>query len=176
MEQEMSGAINLLIIGAGQYGQVAREAAEAMGCFSKIEFVDDRSPLAIGTTDDLKKFRDEFSSAFVAIGDPDIRLTLIERLDRQGYTLPTLIHPRSYVSPTASVGRACIIEPFAVIQSGAVIGDGCLISAGAVVNHNATLECGCHIDCNATVGARITVKQKTKIESNQIYKEEVRDV
>ena len=32
---------NLLIIGAGQYGVVAKEIAESMKCFEKIDFVDD---------------------------------------------------------------------------------------------------------------------------------------
>ena len=32
---------NLLIIGAGQYGMVAKEIAESMKCFEKIDFVDD---------------------------------------------------------------------------------------------------------------------------------------
>lgn len=32
---------NLLIIGAGIYGLVAKEIAESMGCFRRIDFVDD---------------------------------------------------------------------------------------------------------------------------------------
>ncbi len=32
---------NLLIIGAGIYGVVAKEIAESMNCFEKIDFVDD---------------------------------------------------------------------------------------------------------------------------------------
>ena len=33
---------NLLILGAGQYGQVAKEIAEDIGYFEKISFLDDR--------------------------------------------------------------------------------------------------------------------------------------
>ena len=39
---------NLLIIGAGQYGMVAKEIAESMKCFEKIDFVDDVYPSAVG--------------------------------------------------------------------------------------------------------------------------------
>lgn len=39
---------NLLILGAGQYGDVAKEMAEAMGCFGKIDFLDDNNELVIG--------------------------------------------------------------------------------------------------------------------------------
>lgn len=33
---------SLLILGAGQYGQVAKEIAESVGCFKRISFLDDR--------------------------------------------------------------------------------------------------------------------------------------
>ncbi len=39
---------HLLIIGAGQYGMVAKEIAESMGCFDRIDFVDDVSDTAVG--------------------------------------------------------------------------------------------------------------------------------
>ena len=46
---------NLLILGAGQYGQVAREIAEAMGLFEHISFLDDNSSAAIGKLSDFYK-------------------------------------------------------------------------------------------------------------------------
>lgn len=36
---------DLLILGAGQYGMVAKEIAEAMNCFQKIDFLDDVNQL-----------------------------------------------------------------------------------------------------------------------------------
>ena len=38
---------NLLIFGAGGYGQVVKELAVETGKFNKIEFIDDNNPLAI---------------------------------------------------------------------------------------------------------------------------------
>ena len=35
---------NLLILGAGQYGVLAKEIAESMGCFATIAFLDDSYP------------------------------------------------------------------------------------------------------------------------------------
>ena len=43
---------NLLILGAGQYGQIVYETAEAMGCFDRIDFLDDQNPIAIGVLED----------------------------------------------------------------------------------------------------------------------------
>ena len=48
---------NLLIIGAGDYGQIAYEIAEAMERFEKIDFLDDNSELAIGKEVILKSWQ-----------------------------------------------------------------------------------------------------------------------
>ena len=64
---------NLLILCAGQYGQVAKEVAESMGCFEKIAFLDDNNENAIGKLADYEKFVTDYSSAFVAIGNADLR-------------------------------------------------------------------------------------------------------
>ena len=57
----------LLIIGAGQYGFVAKETAEAIGCFDVISFIDNNSSLAIGKTEDR-------SSLGVQFGLVDIKI------------------------------------------------------------------------------------------------------
>ncbi len=38
---KFSSKENLLIIGAGQYGMVAKEISDAMNCFGRIDFLDD---------------------------------------------------------------------------------------------------------------------------------------
>ena len=73
---------NLLILGAGQYGVMAAEIAEAIGAFDRIAFLDDsfatRHPerseesskvSLIGTITDLPNFAAQFNFGFVAIGN-----------------------------------------------------------------------------------------------------------
>jgi len=43
---------NLLVLGAGQYGQSVYETVEAMGCFGRIDFLDDQNPIAVGILED----------------------------------------------------------------------------------------------------------------------------
>lgn len=86
---------NLLIIGAGQYGMVAKEIAESMGCFDRIDFVDDVSEAAVGKICDIEKLVHEYDSAVVALGNPELRLKLINGLCEMGYNVPTLIHERA---------------------------------------------------------------------------------
>ena len=100
---------NLLIIGAGQYGMVAKEIAESMKCFEKIDFVDDVYPSAVGKICDINKLIHEYDSAVVAIGNTELRLNLIKGLCEIGYEVPTLIHEKAYVSPSAKIGIGCFI-------------------------------------------------------------------
>ena len=160
---------SLLILGAGQYGQVVRETAEAMGCFSKIAFLDDNSPLAIGKMTEYEGFVQEYTNAFVAMGNPQLRKQWLDRLELAGYDLPVLIHPRAYVSPSAVLGKATIVEPMAVVNTEAVVEMGGLLCAGCVVNHNAHLMPVCQIDCNAVVASNATVPEGTKVCSGMVY-------
>ena len=154
---------NLLILGAGQYRFVAAETARAMGCFGKIECLDDHHPDAIGKLSDYLKFRETYDTAFVAMGNPELRLTWLDNLEEAGYSLPVLIHPMAYVSPSATLMGGSIVEPMAVVQSNAMVKKGCLICAGSVVNHNAVVETGCQIDCGGIVMSNGTVPPKTRV-------------
>ena len=160
---------SLLILGAGQYGQVVRETAEAIGCFSKIAFLDDNSLLAIGKMMEYKRFAQEYANAFVAMGNPQLRKQWLDRLELAGYDLPVLIHPKAYVSPSAVLGKATIVEAMAVVNTEAVVEIGGLLCAGCVVNHNAHVLPVCQIDCNAVVASNATVPEGTKVCSGMVY-------
>ncbi len=169
---------NLLILGAGQYGTVAKEIARSMDCFDKIDFLDDRHGTAdpnyrensIGRIDEYEKFSDEYGCAVVAIGAPELHCDLTEKLKEASFLLPRLVSPKAYVSPSAQLEEGCIVEPFAVVNSNAFIGAGSILSAGAVVNHNSVVMEYCHIDCNATVAGQTIVPAGTKVCSGEVFR------
>ena len=168
---------NLLIVGAGTYGVVASEIAADMGCFEKIDFVDDERKTTpngidvVGTTQDIDELAIQYSNIIVAIGNPEVRLSLLNIIKEETpYRVVSLVSPKAYVSPSAQIMSGCIIEPMAVVHTGCVICPGCIISAGAIVNH-ATMCCdGVHVDCNATVEGYCLVPAGTKICSGDVYK------
>ena len=159
---------NLLIIGAGQYGCVAKEIAESMGIFDKIEFIDDNSPKAIGKISELENFAKEFKSAFVAIGNAQFRIDCINKLEQLGFEIATLIHPMAFVSKQSTLGCGTIVEPLAVVQANCKVGKGVLICSGAVLKHNSAVEDGCYIDCNSTVAGAV-VPRFTRTLYNEVF-------
>ena len=161
---------NLLILGAGQFGMMVKELAESTDRFDKIDFLDDNSKIAIGKIGDAVNFKTAYKSAIVAIGNFELRLSLIEKLQNLGFEVVTLISPNAYVSKSATVMAGSIVEPNATLQTASSLSFGCIISSGAVVRHNATLGEGCHADCNSVVSSNVTVPRGTKIACGDVFK------
>lgn len=168
---------NLLIVGAGTYAVVTSEIAADMGCFQKIDFVDDGRKTTpngisvIGTMGDICNLAEEYSNIIVAIGNPNVRLPLLRKIEAEtNYHIASVISPKAYVSPSAQIMRGCIVEPMAVVHAGCVLETGSIISAGAVINHESKCCEGVHVDCNATVEGYCVVPVGTKICSGEVYK------
>ena len=170
---------NLLIIGAGQYGLVALEIAQAMGRFGEIAFLDDsftgkvhepaEGPSVIGSSRDIEKFAGKFRYGFVAIGNPGVRRRLIEKLRFNCITPAILVHPSAFVSPSAQLQMGSCVEPLAVVQANSVVATASFIASGAVVRHDAFVGEFCHVDCNAVVESTAIVPTETKICCNSVF-------
>ena len=161
---------NLLILGAGQFGLMVKEIAESMECFDKIDFLDDKSELAVGKLCDYANFLREYRYAVVAIGNPEIRLSYIQKLEEACFIVAIIASPRAYIAPSAQIMKGSIIEPMAVVQANSVVAIGSIISSGAVVRHNAFVGDVCHVDCNAVVMSGSVGPAKTKAEACTVYR------
>lgn len=160
---------SLLIFGAGGYGRVAMEIAQATGDFDRIAFLDDKKTGTLGALSEYATLRQEFDCAFVAIGDPKLRLYWLNEAEQAGYELPVLVHPTAWISPSAYIGPGSAVEPMAVVNAAAQIGRGTLLCAGCVVNHDATISSGCQIDCNAVIASGAVVQEGAKVRSCTVY-------
>lgn len=159
----------LLILGAGQYGTVAKEIAESMQCFEKIDFLDDQNEIAIDKLAHYRRYATHYSHAIVAIGDAELRLSYLQGLEQAGFQLATLISPYAYVSPSAQILKGSIVEPMAVINPEAMLAVGVIVCAGAIVNHNATVERGCLLQCGSVVAARATVRPLCTLAYHEVF-------
>lgn len=159
----------LLILGAGQYGCVAMEVAQAMNCFEEISFLDDQSEAAIGKLEMASVFKDMYSHAFVAIGNSSLRGAMLQDLAKLGYELAVLVHPKAVVMPSAELAGGSIVEAQAVINSNVKLAYGSIICAGAVVNHNSELGACCQVDCNAVIASNCIVPAGTKILCGDVF-------
>ncbi len=158
---------NLLIVGAGQFGQVTKEIAESTNKYEKIDFLDDSNPIAIGKVVDYKKFIGKYKYFVVAIGNSKIREKLVLELNNS-FCLESIISPNAYISKSALIGEGSIIEPFASINTAVIVGMSCLICSHSIINHNAEVDDFCHINCGAIVKSNSKIKKYDKIDYGEI--------
>ncbi|NOU97345.1 hypothetical protein GC093_29555 [Paenibacillus sp. LMG 31456] len=157
----MSG---LLIIGAGGLGKVIAEIAMLLGKWDRIAFLDDRVDLkevmgfpVIGKLTELDSYKDDYNSAFVAIGNNKTRLLWLQLVGISGFNIPTLIHPLSIVSKFSSIGEGAAVMAGAVINAHATIGKGCIVNTCASIDHDCTLEDGIHVSPGARVSGTVNI-------------------
>ena len=83
-------------------------------------------------------------------------------------SIPTLVHPRAYVSPAARLGVGAVVLPMAVVNTGVQVGNGCIVNIGALVDHDSILEDGVHLAPGAIVKAENRIPEKMKVDSAQV--------
>ena len=93
----------------------------------------------------------------VAVGDNAARKREVLSRSGEPLILWSLIHPFSWVSPSASIGCGTVVMAGAVIQAGASIGTYCIINTGATVDHGCTIGNYAHIAPGAHLCGNVTV-------------------
>lgn len=149
----------LLIIGAGGHGCSVAEAILAGSEFEVVGFLDDAYPdlgyvwsfPVLGKVTDFARFRDMFDCVFVAIGNNVLRRQICAELREAGLVLATVVHPRTIVSPSATIGTGVVVLAGAIIGTEALLGDGVIVNCSAVVDHNCWVGDFGHIGVNAAM-------------------------
>ena len=114
----------------------------------------------------------EYSYAFVAIDDAELRLKWIRILEAECYRIAILVHPRAYIAPSAQLWKGTSVGAMAVVNAGSVVATGCIVSAGAVVDQSCFIGDGCYIDSNAVVTAGSIVPAGTKVGCREVFTRE----
>lgn len=171
----MQSSKSLLILGAGGLGRCVAEMAKEAG-YEKIAFLDDSLEKGVGVPgcpvigrmSDAAEFRMEFGSAIAAIGNNAVRLHLIHELEAEGFVIPSLVHKTAYVSPSAVLGKGCIVRPLAAAEQRTRIEDGCLINMGALIDHDCVIGRGAHVHMGCVIRNAARIEELAVLEPNQV--------
>lgn len=160
----MSAAKPLVIVGAGMHGRVVLDIAKTLQ-WPVAGFLDDlRKPgdrvddkTILGSTERLQhaEFTDRYRF-HVAIGNNTARRRFSSGLRARGCETATLIHPSSWISPTATIGAGTVLVGANMVFSAARIGDDVLvdpdttIGADSIIGDGVYLCPGCHLGSHVT--------------------------
>lgn len=139
----------VVIVGAGGFGRGVyswlsqsprhRQAKS----IQEVVFVDDKLPDAhpkapvVGTVRDYKP--DENDEVIVAVGVPEVRREIVERLDAMGAIFHSFIDDRAIIAEGVQIGQGAVICPGTVISANAAIGSHVHINFNCSVGHDTLL-------------------------------------
>lgn len=141
----------LVVIGAGGFGREVADVVEALNARAEqslwdlIGMVDDglseanRIRLADRGIRPLGSLSELISDGprvryVIGIGNPDVRRSIADQLDRAGFRPATLVHPEATLGSQVSLGA------------------GTVVCAGARITTNISLGRHCHVNPNCTIG------------------------
>jgi sugar O-acyltransferase (sialic acid O-acetyltransferase NeuD family) len=113
----------------------------------------------MGTIADAKKRAP--ARGVLAIGDNRARQVLAQELP--GWEWLTVVHPKAYVHPSASLGPGTVVFAGAVIQPDTRIGAHAIINTGATVDHDCLVGDFVHIAPGAHLAGNAVVEEGTLI-------------
>lgn len=163
----------IVIVGAGGFGREVKMLIDQINRHEqKYEFLgyyDDgftvgstiNNNLVLGSVDDLAK-NNEIISVVVAIGAPEIKRKIVEKLTRSTISFPTLIHP------SVLIGDEFV-----------TIGNGCIICAGTIITCNidikdfVILNLMCTVGHDTVIGSYASFMPSVNISGEVIIHEEV---
>lgn len=154
----------LLIIGASGHGKVIADVALKMKTWENIFFLDDENNNAsmeikvIGNLIDAPKYIKDFTF-FVGIGNNTTRKIIQEKLEAEGASLATLIHPAAIIGEQVSLAKGTVVMAGVVINSCTSIGKGCIINTGATVDHDNLIGDYVHISPGAHLAGSVKIGQ-----------------
>ena len=158
----------IVILGSGAQGRITADLCRDMGLTLHGYLDDTKEP---GTDINGLAVIGGFSRAWdgslgsdkaftVAIGDPHIRTELFDNIVSSGGEAATIIHPKSFVSPSAVIEAGVVLSPFCYVKANAVIKRYCLIEVGCSIGVNNVLGTGaflgpsCHLNAHCIIGEK----------------------
>ena len=166
----------LIIIGVNGHGKVVADVALAEGKYKEIAFLCNFEKKkecmgfpVIGKNADAINYIHE-ADFFVAIGEGELRSTIMEELSSKGATFATLIHPSVVLGSRVEIGEGTVVMAGVVIQAETQIGKGCIINTSSSVDHGCELGDYVHVAVGAHVCGQVRIGAHTWVGAGAIIK------
>lgn len=145
--------------------ELALEINNSMNRWDSIIFIDDTKPTGsylrncpIYSFSEIQTlYSPDELEIVIAVGEPDDRKLLYDRIAITSYNLATLVHPAVRIPETTKIGKGVIIFNNAYICSDSVIGDNVRISPMAIIGHDNMIGDHSVISAMANIGGYVTI-------------------
>jgi sugar O-acyltransferase (sialic acid O-acetyltransferase NeuD family) len=163
--------VKIAIIGAGGFGREVKMLVDQINSVEKqyefIGFFDDAFEKnsiingypVLGSIEDINYVEYELALA-VAVGDPQTKRKLINKITNLKVVFPTLIHPNVFIGVDGvSIGKGCIICCSNVITVNVTIGDFVIINLMCTVGHDTFIADFSSIMPSVNISGEVIIKE-----------------
>ena len=172
----------IILIGGGGHCKSVIDVIEQEARFQIAGIVDKPELLGtkilgypvIGNDFDLEILAKKYYYSLVTVGQIKSSLLIIKLFDlanKAGFTLPSIISPKAYVSKHSKIGNGTIVMHHAIVNANVFIGDNCIINSKALIEHDCSISNNCHISTNAIINGEVKIKSQCFIGSNVTIKD-----
>lgn len=173
-EKEDDPAV-LLIYGGGGHAKSLIDLIYRMGGFAIAGIVDDGIPAGtfildvpvLGSGEMLPALRRkgifQAVNAVGGIGSIAPRLAVYQRLADAGFHIATVVHPRAFIEPNASVAEGCQVFFNAYVGSEVKVAFGTIINTGAIISHDCVLGEYVNVSPGAILAGAVRVGDRALI-------------
>lgn len=162
------------IYGAGGAGRELLDLAKSINSigarWEKFLFIDDRTEASeVNKTEviSFEKLKQTIGppriELIIALGEPELRAILREKVTEAGYSLATLIHPSSVVGTDTVIGPGAVIQYGCFISCNAVIGENVFIQPNVCIGHDTVVHSDAVISSYVCAAGHCTIGEKTYI-------------
>lgn len=120
-----------------------------------------------------EQFSKENSEIVIAVGEPQARAKLRNKVESYGYSLATLVHPSARVSRWAKLGKGCVVTYGCYISFSGQLGDNALLQPSCGVGHDVIIEEDCVVSACVRIAGKTTVGKRTYIGMQTVIRENV---
>jgi sugar O-acyltransferase (sialic acid O-acetyltransferase NeuD family) len=149
----------------------AKAVASAVQYYPHIEIVgylDDVNPerrgqpfegkKILGGSEQLPALKEQGITSFIlGFGHCSRRIEVGQMLIEKGFSLLSILHPKSTVAPDVVISDGVVVLPGAIIDTGCTIGKYTIINNGALVSHECVIGEGAHIAPGVNIAGRATI-------------------
>lgn len=97
------------------------------------------------------------ANAVGGIGNISVRIEVFRNLTDAKFICPTLIHPRAFVEPSATLSSGIQIFPHAYLGSACQIGFGVIVNTSAVISHDCAIGDFTNVSPGAILAGQVKV-------------------
>ncbi|USJ00788.1 acetyltransferase [Xanthomonas prunicola] len=182
----MSAPKHLVIIGAGEFAQIACEYFQHDSDYTVVAFSVERAFLLQPTLAELpvvayeeleQHYPPQHYDVFVAIPATQLnrlRTRFFQDVVQRGYRCASYVSSRAFVWHNAQIGANCFIFEGNVVQPFTCIGDNCVVWSGNHIGHRTVVQNHVFIASHAVISGYCEIGQGSFIGVNATLSDKVR--